>query len=96
MKYGSFPVELHLRYNRDIGVSFAVKSAVHEYLISDVNLNNIRSLTPKECFRLMGFFNDEINLDGLSDSAKYRLAGNGWDINMVSKIFKNLLGNYKN
>ena len=40
----------------------------------------IRKLTPTECFRLMGFLDDGINLDGLSDTQKYRLAGNGWDI----------------
>jgi len=54
--------------------------------------NKIRKLTPKECFRLMGFLNDEINLDGLSDTQKYKLAGNGWDINLVAKILDNLLG----
>lgn len=37
----------------------------------------IRKLTPTECFRLMGFLNDEINLEGLSDTQKYKLAGNG-------------------
>ena len=47
----------------------------------------IRKLTPKECFRLMGFLNDEIKLDYLSNTQKYKLAGNGWDINLVSKIF---------
>ena len=52
--------------------------------------NNWRRLTPKECFRLMGFLNDEINLDRLSDTQKYKLAGNGCDINLVSKIFKRL------
>jgi len=36
--------------------------------------------------------NDEINLDGLSNSAKYKLAGNGWDINLVSKIFDKMIG----
>ena len=41
-----------------------------------------------ECFRLMGFLNDEIDLTGLSDTARYSLAGDGWDINLVSKIFK--------
>jgi len=51
----------------------------------------IRKLTPTECFRLMGFLNDEINLEGISNSQKYRLAGNGWDINLVSKIFKGAL-----
>jgi len=53
--------------------------------------NNIRRLTPRECFRLMGFFNDEIILDGLSDTQIYRLAGNGQDVNMVSLILKNIL-----
>jgi hypothetical protein len=38
----------------------------------------------------MGFFNDEINLENLSDTQKYKLAGNGWDINLVSKIFKEM------
>lgn len=50
----------------------------------------IRKLTPKECFRLMGFLNDEINLEGLSNTQRYKLAGNGWDINLVSKIFKEM------
>ena len=57
--------------------------------------NNWRRLTPTECFRLMGFLDDNINLDNLSDTQKYKLAGNGWDINLVSKIFKNLLGGLK-
>jgi site-specific DNA-cytosine methylase len=52
-----------------------------------------RRLTPKECFRLMGFLEDEINLEGLSDTACYKLAGNGWDINVVSLIFKQLFKN---
>lgn len=50
----------------------------------------LRKLTPKECFRLMGFLDDGINLDGLSDTQKYKLSGNGWDINLVSKIFKKM------
>ena len=58
-----------------------------------VNNNMIfRRLTPKECFRLMGFLNDEISLEGISDSQKYKLAGNGWDINLFSKVFKSLYG----
>ena len=60
-------------------------------MISDINLNNIRHLTPVECFRLMGFFNDEINLDGISKTEQYKLAGNGWDINLFSKVFATLL-----
>ena len=37
------------------------------------------------------FLNDEINLAGISDAQAYRMAGNGWDINLASKILKNLL-----
>jgi DNA (cytosine-5)-methyltransferase 1 len=52
--------------------------------------NSYRKLTPRECFRLMGFLNDEINLDNLSDSQLYKLAGNGWEINIVSLILKQM------
>lgn len=52
-------------------------------------------LTPLECFRLMGFFNDEINLKEIEDKHLYKLAGNGWDINLVSKIFRRMFKNKK-
>ena len=51
----------------------------------------IRKLTPTECFRLMGFLDDSINLEGLSNTQRYKLAGNGWDINLVSKLFRRML-----
>ena len=50
----------------------------------------IITLTPKECFRLMGFLDDEIKLDGILENQKYKLAGNGWDIHLVSLIFKQM------
>lgn len=96
LPYGTFPKEYHYQYYKDIGVSFTVKSALHEFMVGRIDdLENARNLTPKECFRLMGFFNDEIKLDGLSKSHKYDLAGNGWDINLVSKIFMQMF-NAKN
>ena len=55
----------------------------------------IRKLTPKECFRLMGFLDDEINLEGLSNSQRYKLAGNGWCIQTASKIFTEMFRNSK-
>ena len=94
LPYGSFPVEHHLRFNRDYGVSFAVKSARHEYMICDLKLNNIRYLTSTECFRLMGFFNDEINLDGISESSKLKLAGNGWDVNLFRQVLETFLSEF--
>jgi DNA (cytosine-5)-methyltransferase 1 len=58
------------------------------------NKEKWRRLTPKECFRLMGFLEDEINLNDISNNQKYKLAGNGWDVNLVSKIFKRLYNNH--
>ena len=49
--------------------------------------NRWRRLSPRECFRLQGFFEDQIKFGDLSDSKLYFLAGNGWDINVASKIF---------
>lgn len=89
--YGTYPKEYHYQHFKDIGVSFAVKSALHEFMVGKIDdLENARKLTPKECFRLMGFLNDEINLEGLSTAQKHDLAGEGWDINLVSKIFEKM------
>jgi DNA (cytosine-5)-methyltransferase 1 len=60
------------------------------YIENNMKCGQLRRLTPKECFRLMGFLNDEINLEGLSDTQRYKLAGNGQDVNMVSLIFKEM------
>ena len=49
-----------------------------------------RLMTPKECFRLQGFLNDEVNLEGLSNRQRYRLAGNGQSVNVVKKIFERM------
>lgn len=58
---------------------------------NQIIINNIRRLTPTECFRLQGFYNYDIKLEGISDTQKYKLAGNGWSINVVSRILRNLL-----
>jgi len=46
-----------------------------------------RFITPREAFRCQGFFNDEINLEGLSINQALDLAGDGWDVNLVKQIF---------
>lgn len=50
-------------------------------------------LNGKEQFRLMGFLNDEINLGSLSENKLKDLTGDGWDINLVSKIFQEMFKN---
>jgi len=75
---------------KEQGVSTSLRTNWNNGNMQLIKGTKVRRLTPKECFRLMGFLNDEINLEGLSDTQRYRLAGNGWEINLVSKIFKKM------
>ena len=43
----------------------------------------------------MGFLDDEINLKDIPDTQCYKLVGNGWDINLVSLIFKMMFSQCK-
>jgi len=92
IKYGTHQQDCFYDSNGIMGTILAGTHGSTPHLTKTLlpDRKTIRKLTPKECFRLMGFLNDEINLDGLSDTQKYKLAGNGWDINLVSKIFKQM------
>ena len=93
LEYGTFPKEYHLVHNKDIGVSYTVKSALHECMVGhhlDGEYSNVRNLTASECFALMGFEKREINLNGISNTQQLKMAGNGWDINIISLILANL------
>lgn len=51
----------------------------------------IRKLTPLECFRLMGFSDDEFNrIKGVSNTQLYKMAGNSIVVNVLEAIFKQL------
>ena len=53
----------------------------------------IRKLTPKECWRLMGFSDEDFDnaqATGLSNTQLYKEAGNSIVVNVLEKIFKNL------
>lgn len=53
----------------------------------------IRKLTPKECWRLMGFSDqdfDKAQATGLSNTQLYKEAGNSIVVSVLEKIFKNL------
>ncbi len=82
-----FLLDLYNKKIKNDGVSICLTEPHHNNLRIYDHIS-IRKLTPKECFRLMGFLDDEINLEGISNSQQYKLAGNGWDINLVAKIFK--------
>ena len=57
----------------------------------------IRKLTPKECWRLMGFTDEQFDKakeSGISDSQLYKQAGNSIVVNCLYYIFKELFKNY--
>lgn len=57
----------------------------------EVHIGRIRKLTPRECWRLQGFTNDQFNKaksTGLSDSRLYKMAGNAVTVNVISEIGK--------
>lgn len=50
----------------------------------------VRKMTEKEHFRFMGFKDGEIDFGDLSYAQLCRCAGNGWDVNLASRIMKNI------
>ena len=53
----------------------------------------IRKLTPRECFRLMGMRDDDIDkiqAVGISNTQQYKMAGNSIVVDVLEVIFKNL------
>lgn len=57
----------------------------------EVHIGRIRKLTPRECWRLQGFTDeqfDKAKKTGLSDSRLYKMAGNAVTVNVISEIGK--------
>ena len=53
----------------------------------------IRKLTPRECWRLMGFDDDDFNkakAAGISNTQLYKQAGNSIVVNCLEEIFKGI------
>ena len=53
----------------------------------------IRNLTPKECFRLMGLIDsdiDKIQRSGVSNSQQYKMAGNSIVVEVLVQIFRKM------
>lgn len=54
----------------------------------------LRKLTPRECFRLMSFTDEDIDkcyAIGMSDSQLYKQAGNSIVVRVLEKIFEKLI-----
>ncbi len=57
----------------------------------EVHIGRIRKLTPRECWRLQRFTDDQFDkakVTGLSDSRLYKMAGNAVTVNVISEIGK--------
>lgn len=56
----------------------------------------IRKLTPKECFRLMGFDDADVDLlskNGISNTQLYKMAGNSIVVNVLEFLFCQIFDN---
>lgn len=56
-----------------------------------LDLYRIRKLTPRECFRLMGFSDSDFDkIKGISNTQLYKMAGNSIVVNVLEGIFREL------
>ena len=73
------------------GLSRTLKASVNDAGV--VQNYRIRKLTPRECFRLMGVTEtdiDKIQQSGISNSQQYKMAGNSIVVDVLYYIFKNM------
>lgn len=76
------------------GIAPTVKENHGTVTATRINDLRIRKLTPKECWRLMGFTDEEFEKAEKvnSNSQLYKQAGNSIVVNVLEKILSNLLG----
>lgn len=87
------------------GISMTICAGTHGYAmgyifdgeIKDktiIKKGKIRRYTPRECFRLMGLPDcevDKIQFENISDTQQYKMAGNSIVVDVLEGIFKELL-----
>lgn len=85
-------LDIYNKVVRKDGVSITLTEPHHNTLrVVEPPKNGVyivRKLSTVEHFRLMGFKDGDIDFAGLSYQQLCKRAGNGWDINVASKIFK--------
>ena len=81
--------EINCSLDKDLADKESSKTSEHTYPF------RLRKLTPKECWRLQGFDDEDIDKcsqAGVTDSQLYIQAGNTIAVNCLCAIFQNLLG----
>ena len=85
------PTEQRLEFNTK-GTSNTITTAQEDNYVVEPTYR-IRKLTPRECFRLMGMRDDDIDKiqqTGISNTQQYKMAGNSIVVDVLEAIFKNL------
>ena len=85
------PTEQRLEFNTK-GTSNTITTVQKDNYVVEKTYR-IRKLTPKECFRLMGMRDDDIDkiqAAGISNTQQYKMAGNSIVVDVLEAIFKNL------
>jgi DNA (cytosine-5)-methyltransferase 1 len=88
-------LDIYNKKVRNDGVSITITEPHHNSLRVVEKPKNgkfvVRKLSKSEHFRLMGFQDGEFNFGDFSYQQICKRAGNGWDINLVSKILINIV-----
>ena len=85
------PTEQRLEFNTK-GTSNTITTVQKDNYVVESSFR-IRKLTPRECFRLMGMRDDDIDKiqqAGISNTQQYKMAGNSIVVNVLEAIFKEL------
>ena len=77
---------LTARYAKGVA-SFGGDSFVYD--MEDIGLEKIRRFTPTECERLQTV--PEGYTEGVADTHRYEMLGNGWTVDVIAHIFKGLV-----
>ena len=75
------------------GTSNALTSVQKDNLVVEPPKYRIRKLTPRECFRLMGVDDkdiDTIQATGISNSQQYKMAGNSIVVDVLYHLFEKM------
>lgn len=85
------PTEQRLEFNTK-GTSNTITTVQKDNYVVETTYR-IRKLTPRECFRLMGMKDDDIDkiqAAGISNTQQYKMVGNSIVVDVLEAIFKNL------
>lgn len=85
-------------YNKKLkkdGLCLTITEPHHNTLrVVEPNANRnkvVRKMTEREQFRFMGFDDQDLDFGEMSYTRLSKCAGNGWDVNLVSKIMKQII-----